>query len=289
LIFVHYVRSGGVRYDISGSTRRQIGVDCVYKYGKRQAQLAIENVQQYEPHAFIPLMRRLREMNSPDGQLPRLKSAFQYYPGAVGLIRPVMRAADRVILCEEETENQQQLEQYIKNDRRFQLHERSFTQTDFNPEFVPTISKPLTAHALVNLSIEASGMTQLDQYAQIVGKQIIQQAVRQCPHATYMVSYPIFGRNFQDDLVRDVVKTGIRHVLSATFHIQDTVSLQPPCGQLADEEPWGMGIIIANPPEHFDFYLNSLIKQCREVIESQYKDVEDQFPNGFKHKLETST
>lgn len=217
------------------------GIDLVWQYGRRQSHYQHHHAAFYQPHPFVSLMRRTREINAVRKEpLDKLPQDFDFYPGNVALAKPVLRPQDRAILFEEDQENIAALTDYIGNDRRFTIHPTSFTDPEWHPNLVDAHCRPLTSHALVNIAIEGRSPQEVEDQVAIVGKQIIPSAMKRFPQATYMVSYPIFGRKFQDDLARDVIRSGVRHAINATFHLQDGTpkcTLPPPYA-LQDAEPW---------------------------------------------------
>ena len=100
----------GVASDISDSILRQSGIDCVYEYGRWFARLA-RSTHHTVQHSFIPLMQAVRAVNGGS----KLDRGFRYYPGNAAVIRHAMRAHDRAVFFENDTQLARQLVEYFDN------------------------------------------------------------------------------------------------------------------------------------------------------------------------------
>lgn len=281
------LRAGAYKYDISTSFNRQWGINPVYDYGRAHAVARIKDPRMHIGHPFLTYMRRVREVNYTDEQatsidlfntsgriasgleLPKLAPGFKYYPGNFAIIRPLMRDQDRAILVDANAENIANLKAHVGDDSRIRLYHGDV----LNPEsegwdIAASVIRPLTAHALVHIDLgDHINVATLDSDVQGVVEKVLSHAVQRFPHATFYISYPIFGRAYQDQLLTACMKTGVRNILQSTFHIQQAAPFDN-ADRVFDWDAWGEGAIILKPPPNFEKDLNDVTEALHDAIDT---------------------
>jgi hypothetical protein len=95
-------------------------------------------------------------------------------------------------------------------------------------------------------------------------ERVIEGNVKRFPHATFLITYPIYGRGYQDDLLNSAIKTGVRHILQGHFYVQRGAPYDH-ANRCYDFEPWGVGAIVIRPPPGFDRTLRDIVNTLQEV------------------------
>lgn len=153
-------------------------------------------------------------------------------------------------------------------------HAPKNADTHFPISIAAAMAKPLTAHAIVGIDIsemilEGTGVEgdiiQVDETVQMAVSKILEQSVQRFPHATYIITYPIFGRGYQDQLLQSIMKTGVRNIIQGTYHIQKGEPFDS-AGRVYDFEPWGAGVAVIRPPPGFEKTLKDIINTMHEVM-----------------------
>lgn len=143
-----------LRYDISASHTRGMGIDSAYYMSKHLSAMAAQDLAYRRDTIFTQLMKQCRYVNGMDTytaehnravyayntaltydntecsertginryqQLPLLDHHFRYFPGYLPIVRSMLRSHDRVIVMEPNQQYHQQLKQFVGNDRRFSI------------------------------------------------------------------------------------------------------------------------------------------------------------------------
>jgi len=146
--------------------------------------------------------------------------------------------------------------------------------THFPVNLASAISRPLTAHAIVSIDVPEPVMEGFGVEGDIVAvddavlastQSILDQSMHRFPHATYVITYPIYGRGYQDQLMAHCAKSGVRQILQATFHIQKGEPFDA-ATRVYDFEPWGTGVIVIRPPPGFDKVLRDIVNTLQDVM-----------------------
>lgn len=166
------------------------------------------------------------------------------------------------------------LQELFYGDRRVKIIPDSFANVEYRGNDLLALGRPFaSAHAVVNIDIDHTDIEEVQEQINRIQTHLLPQAIREFPCATFVVSYPIYGRAYHDNLAREMVRTGVRHALSATYALQDGKKKWLPdrSKELEDTEPWAVGFLISKPPPAFDDTLNELFQHTDLVMKEYWK------------------
>jgi 23S rRNA (adenine2030-N6)-methyltransferase len=160
------------------------------------------------------------------------QSPIVRYPGSPAIVCAFLRAQDRLIACEREPTAAQALTRNLSRDRRAKAI--SIDGWIALNAYVP----PPERRGLVLVDPPFEDGNDFTRLASALAG-----AHRKWPGGTYLLWYPIKGRNAPDALVRDLRRLSIPKILRAELCVGET-SLEGPLG--------GCGLMIVNPPWQLD-------------------------------------
>lgn len=192
-----------------------------------------------------PLSRYLDTIRAcnPDG-LPKR------YPGSPLLAANTLRAQDRLVLCETQSEEADTLRALFRNDARAHVHQRD-GYAALNALLPPSERRGLV---LIDPPFEAQ-----DREFAAIETALIKAHVR-WPSGVYAVWYPIKSQRSLAPFHRHLSSGPFRGVLAADLMVQP------------DDSPLrlnGCGMLIANPPWRLDVTLGGLLPAlCQTLAQS---------------------
>ena len=154
------------------------------------------------------------------------------YPGSPAIVCAFLRAQDRLIACEREPTAAQALSRNLSRDRRAKAI--AIDGWIALNAYVP----PPERRGLVLVDPPFEDGNDFTRLASALAG-----AHRKWPGGTYLLWYPIKGRNAPDALVRDLRRLSIPKILRAELCVGET-PLEGPLG--------GCGLMIVNPPWQLD-------------------------------------
>lgn len=189
-----------------------------------------------------PLQRYVAAIraNNPDG-------ALRMYPGSPLLAAQALRADDRLVLCETQTDEADALRGQFRNDRRVHVHIRD-GYAALNALLPPAEKRGLV---LIDPPFEA----QEGEFAAI--EAALSKAHARWPHGVYAVWYPIKSHRTIAPFHRHLAEGPFEQVLVAELMVQ------PGDSPLRLN---GCGILIANPPWQIERTLSALLPTLRSAL-----------------------
>ena len=160
------------------------------------------------------------------------ESPIVRYPGSPAIVCAFLREQDRLIACEREPTAAQALTRNLSRDRRAKAI--AIDGWIALNAYVP----PPERRGLVLVDPPFEDGNDFTRLASALAG-----AHRKWPGGTYLLWYPIKGRNAPDALVRDLRRLSIPKILRAELCVGET-PLEGPLG--------GCGLIIVNPPWQLD-------------------------------------
>jgi len=160
------------------------------------------------------------------------QSPIVRYPGSPAIVCAFLRAQDRLIACEREPTAAQALTRNLSRDRRAKAI--AIDGWIALNAYVP----PPERRGLVLVDPPFEDGNDFTRLASALAG-----AHRKWPGGTYLLWYPIKGRNAPDALVRDLRRLSIPKILRAELCVGET-PLEGPLG--------GCGLMIVNPPWQLD-------------------------------------
>src|SRR5882757_2723116 len=160
------------------------------------------------------------------------QSPIVRYPGSPAIVCAFLRAQDRLIACEREPTAAQALSRNLSRDRRAKAI--AIDGWIALNAYVP----PPERRGLVLVDPPFEDGNDFTRLASALAG-----AHRKWPGGTYLLWYPIKGRNAPDALVRDLRRLSIPKILRAELCVGET-PLEGPLG--------GCGLMIVNPPWQLD-------------------------------------
>jgi 23S rRNA (adenine2030-N6)-methyltransferase len=177
--------------------------------------------------------------NNPAGRLTT-------YPGSPALVRAFLRAQDRLVACELEPNAAAALKRNLAKDRRVKVVAID-GWTALNAYVPPKERRGLV---LIDPPFEDSG-----DFARLA--QGLESAHRKWASGSYLLWYPIKGRDEPDALARRLRRSGIGKILRAEVNIAG----EPDPSRLS-----GCGLIVVNPPWTLEQELQSLLPALAAVL-----------------------
>lgn len=222
--------SGIGRYDLHSAAAEKTGE---YKNG-------IARLWQREdvPPSLVPYLAAVRALN-PDG-------ALRFYPGSPRVVRHLLRAQDRMVLMELHTNDYPTLKDEFARDAQVAVHHRDGYE-GLNA-FVPPKEK--RGLVLIDPSYEVKS-----EFDAVVTA--LREAHTRWPTGMYALWYPVLDRPSVARLERKLQQSGIRKILVAELCVRP------------DTHPFGLngcGMIVINPPWHFDEQLRAVMPWLHTVL-----------------------
>lgn len=187
-------------------------------------------------HRYVDAIRAF----NPDGTL-------RNYPGSPLLAAQVLRANDRLVLCETQQDEAAALRTLFRDDRRVQVHQRD-GYAALNALLPPSEKRGLV---LIDPPFEA----QEGEFATI--EAALRSAQARWPNGVYAVWYPIKTRRTIVPFHRHMANGPFGKVLVAELLVHP------------DDSPLrlnGCGMLIANPPWKLDTTLAALLPAMRNAL-----------------------
>ncbi len=174
--------------------------------------------------------------------------ALRYYPGSPRLAQHLLRPHDRMVLIERHpTDHGLLVEAFARISNTRIEHGDGY---ELLKAFVPPLEK--RGVVLIDPSYEIK-----TEYKAVIA--LLTDAVQRWATGVYILWYPILDRAAADQILRRLVTTGIRRMLSVEF------SMRPP---KADGGLTGSGLVIINPPYQLDEQLKRLLPWLRRVLKA---------------------
>jgi len=177
-----------------------------------------------EPAAVLgEYLEAVRALN-PDGRL-------RFYPGSPLIARQLLRAQDRMVLCEKQPEQCAQLKLEFSGAARVAIHERD------GYEILKALLPPAERRGVVLID---PPYEQVDEFDRIVSG--LAAAAQRWPTGVYVVWYPIKDRAAVARFYAAVRASAWRKVLVAELMMypEDTAFRLNGCGLLIINPPWGL-------------------------------------------------
>jgi 23S rRNA (adenine2030-N6)-methyltransferase len=181
------------------------------------------------------------------------------YPGSPALARALIRPQDRLVACELEPNAAAALARHLARDRRVKTV--AIDGWVALNAYVP----PLERRGLVVIDPpfeDAADFTRLTRG--------LEAAHRKWAGGTYLLWYPIKGRQEPDALARRLKRSGIGKILRAELAVAAT----PVAGPLG-----GCGLIVVNPPFTLESELTAMLPELSAILAGQ----------GGSHRLDWIT
>mmetsp|Transcript_32822 Transcript_32822/g.75547 ORF Transcript_32822/g.75547 Transcript_32822/m.75547 type:complete len:277 (+) Transcript_32822:192-1022(+) len=159
-----------------------------------------------------------------DGDNNTDKSTLGLYPGSPAFTKLLLREKDTAVLCELNSSEFQKLESFIGRDPRFTLLNEN--------GFASLASSRSPGLVLIDPPYE-------DEQDYLAAVSAVQSVLRQDPHQTIAIWYPLLGKDREEDKIKkDLLESGDRVVLATISDVQETGLT-------------GSSLIILNPPKKF--------------------------------------
>jgi 23S rRNA (adenine2030-N6)-methyltransferase len=220
--------AGAGRYDLAAEAARKTGE---FEHG-------IARLWAQPPPALDDYLAAVRALN-PDGRL-------RFYPGSPRLVRHLLRADDRMVLCELHPQEHAHLKREFAGDRQVAVH----LQDGYLAlkAFLP----PVERRGLVLIDPPYEEPDELTRVAEA-----LVAAYTRWSGGVYAVWYPIKTLPPVAALHRALRASGMRKLLMAELS---------PYAQDSALRMNGCGMVIANPPWHFDKTLEPLLPQLATLL-----------------------
>ena len=176
------------------------------------------------------------------------------YPGSPALVRAFLRPQDRLVACELEPNAAERLARNFANDRRIKVF--AIDGWAALNAYVPP--KERRGLVLIDPPFEEGG-----DFSRLA--QGLEGAHRKWASGTYLLWYPIKGREQPDALARRLRRSGIGKILRAEICIAPRVESQIVLG--ADSSRLsGCGLIVVNPPWTLQQELDVMLPELAAVL-----------------------
>lgn len=174
------------------------------------------------------------------------EGGLRYYPGSPAIARAMLRAQDRLILCELHPTEFAALKSAMRGDRRVAVHQRD------GFEGLRALTPPAEKRglALIDPSYEIKG-----DYTTVA--QALLQTRRRWSAGVFLLWYPILREARHEALLGTVVNSEQRKVLRCEFRL-------PPAKDRTGMQ--GSGLLVANPPWQFD----ETMRQAGEALSALF-------------------
>lgn len=172
--------------------------------------------------------------------------SLREYPGSPRLARYLLRAQDRMLLCELHGSDYPRLREEFRGDRQVGVHHRDGYEA--LQAFLPPREK--RGLVLIDPAYEVK-----DEYRQVVAALI--QAHARWPGGLYALWYPLLGSGYHKPMLDELKNSGIRRQLCVELGIE------------AEDGPIGMhgsGLLIINPPWKLDEQLQNLLPWLQQML-----------------------
>ena len=168
------------------------------------------------------------------------------YPGSPALIRPLLRAADRLVCCELHPEDRMTLKRFFRKDPQVEIHERS------GWEALAALLPPREKRGLVFIDppFEAT-----DEFFTLADG--IRRGHDRFGHGVFAAWYPIKQLASVRGLHANLKSYGIPDVIAVELNLRETADLN---------RLNGCGLIIVNPPYQFVDQAHSIVSAVLEGL-----------------------
>lgn len=177
--------------------------------------------------AYVDVVRTL----NPSAEL-------RLYPGSPRIVRHFLRPGDRMVLCELHSKEVEHLREAFAHDRQVLVRHQDGYE-GLKAHLPPSQRRGLV---LVDPAFELG-----DERARLL--EAVVSAHKRWATGTYAVWYPIQDKQAVDWLHRQLVRSGIRNILTAHLRIFD---------EYVPLRMNGSGIVVINPPWQFDAQLQAV-------------------------------
>jgi 23S rRNA (adenine2030-N6)-methyltransferase len=175
------------------------------------------------------------------------------YPGSPLITAHSMRDQDRLLLCEIQHQEVEQLRKLFKHDQRVAVHQRNGYEA-MQALLPPKDKDGKTLRGLV--LIDPPYESQEAEFDTVL--QALQGALQRWPTACYAVWYPIKQRKTLNAFFRNIEKLAAKSILDTQLLIRE------------DNSPLrlnGSGMLLINPPFEFDKALTESLKSLTRLLE----------------------
>lgn len=174
--------------------------------------------------------------------LHRLNPDFlRYYPGSPAIVQALLRSDDRVIACELHNDDAELLRANFKDDRRISVQHRD------GYEAIGAFVPPPTRRGLVFID---SPFEQADEFERLA--RALNSGIKKWPTGIFLAWYPLKERS------------GVKRLRAVYDHDNPSTLCCEFLRQRLDGTALaGSGLILCNPPWHFEIKLRDL---CRQLL-----------------------
>lgn len=171
---------------------------------------------------------------------------LHWYPGSPRIVRPFLRAKDRMILSELHPNEVNVLAAEFEADRQVKVeHQDGFLA-------LKALLPPIERRGLVHID----PAFELKDERQALLK-ALKEGYKRWPTGIYAIWYPIQDRFVADDFLKRLQRSGIRKILVAEFSVLNPIEAL---------RLNGSGMIIINPPWHLEDQLNDVLPWLWEKL-----------------------
>nr|WP_232349031.1 23S rRNA (adenine(2030)-N(6))-methyltransferase RlmJ [Neptunomonas qingdaonensis] len=206
---------GCALYDLAG--------DKAQKTGEYLAGIGKLWNRQDMPDAIRPYIAQVQAVNQ-DKEL-------RFYPGSPSIASRLARASDRLAVMELHPAEYQQVKQHFRGQAQVAVHHRD------GYEGVLSMMPPKPNRGLVLIDPSYEVKTEYKQVAKFA-----QQLLARWPNGSIAIWYPILKAGLHQDMIDNIVASGVRRVYQSEFYVQDSGS----------QRMFGSGMLLINPPWQLD-------------------------------------
>jgi 23S rRNA (adenine2030-N6)-methyltransferase len=182
---------------------------------------------------------------------PDTNGSFQFYPGSPLIARKMMRAQDRLILCELHEEDARPLRRQFRYDAQTHVHERDGYEA--LQAFLPPDEK--RGLALIDPPFEDP-----DEFDRLI--ESVKKIHARWQQGTVMIWYPVKERPAIWRFHEALNASGIPKLLAAEFIFEE---------ETRHDRLNGCGLIIMNPPFTLDDKLRTLFPALHTAMKTNFK------------------
>ncbi|WP_372742836.1 23S rRNA (adenine(2030)-N(6))-methyltransferase RlmJ [Neptunomonas sp.] len=179
--------------------------------------------KQEMPDAIRPYIAQVQVVNQ-DKEL-------RFYPGSPSIASMLARASDRLAVMELHPAEYQQVKQHFRGLAQVAVHHRD------GYEGVLSMMPPKPNRGLVFIDPSYEVKTEYKQVAKFA-----QQLLARWSNGSIAIWYPILKAGQHQDMINNIVASGVRRVFQSEFYVQDSGS----------QRMSGSGMLLINPPWQLD-------------------------------------
>ncbi len=183
--------------------------------------------------------------------LPEQPDTFRYYPGSPIIARQMMRAKDRLVLCELHIEDHYELKRQFLEDTQVHVHRRDGYEA--LRAFLPPDEK--RGLVLIDPPYEDA-----NEFEHLVSA--LTASLKRWPLGQYLIWYPVKDRPAIWRFHEALAATGIQKQLSAEFIFQE---------EIHGDKLNGSGFILINPPWQFEEKLKQLFPLLHQALHTPHQ------------------